>query len=460
MDGNIGERAEHRQHAIRLRIPVASVIPSGYVDCILIVKHHLRLAQWFHGLTWAVIILFAPQVFGLEKIIREKIETSYSVENGQFSNTVSYLLGAPLVGGNKIETLINGDQIFPSMLKAISQARRSITFESFLWHSGKISDQFIEALSERSRAGVQVHCLVDGMGRLEFNSKDRKRLRKAGVHLVTHNPVRWFRPWRWNERTHRKIMVIDGTIGFTGGVCISDDWMGNAEDKEHWRDTHFRIEGPVVAQIQGVFMDNWIRSRSAVLHGEAYFPFIASQGGLAAQCFKSGSDDSAENARLLYLYSIAAAKKTIRLSHSYFIPDDLAVSMLVDARLRGVKIEIIVPGVIDHNIVRMAARTRWYKLLECGVEIYEYEPSKYHCKVMIVDDLWTTFGSINFDDRSFRINDESNVNVYDSGFAAEQVRIFEADKAKSHLISLEEHKARPWHTRLAEALCALLRNQL
>ena len=438
----------------------ASSLPSGYLDSVLNAHNQGSLVRCLHSLLWAVWLFLVPQVFGLEKIIRQKIETTYSVEDGQFSHSVSHLLSSPLIGGNRIDTLVNGDQIFPSMLRAIRGAQRTITFESFLWRSGKISDEFIEALSERSKAGVQVHCLVDGIGRLELKRSDRNRLRRAGVHLVTHNPLQWYRPWRWNQRTHRKTMVVDGKIGFIGGVCIADEWMGDATDQAHWRDTHFRVEGPVVAQMQGVFLDNWIRSKSAVLHGDDYFPLIEPKGNLPAQCFKSGGDDGAENARLLYLYSIAAARKSIRLSHSYFLPDDLAISMLLDARKRGVKIEIVVPGVIDHNIVRMAARARWYKLLECGIDIYEYQPAKYHCKVMVVDDLWVTFGSINFDDRSFRINDEVNMNVLDAGFAAEQARIFEADKAKSIHVTFEDHKARPWHTRLAESICALLRNQL
>ena len=204
-------------------------------------------------------------------------------------------------------------------------------------------------------------------------------------------------------------------------------------------------------------MDNWMRCTSKVLHGPDYFPLLEPKGDSLAQCFKAGPDDGAENARLLYLYSIAAARKSIRLSHSYFVPDNLAVEALVAAAKRGVKIEVITPGIIDWNIVRRAARSRWDALMEAGVQFYEYTPARYHCKQMIVDDVWVTLGSINFDDRSFRINGESNLNVYDPVVATRQIQIFEADKAQSAPISWKEFKKRPWHIRCVENICGMFR---
>ncbi len=407
-----------------------------------------------------IAILFLAPVQGVEKIIRKPIVTDYGIEDSQFTNSINHLLRVPLIGGNKVTELVNGDEFFPEMLDAIRNAKISITFETFIWRSGKISDLFIEALTQKAQAGVAVHCVVDGIGRLELKHKDRNRLKKSGVKFVTFNAVRWYKPWDWNHRTHRKLLVIDGKVGFIGGMCIADEWTGNGTLRDHWRDTQFKVEGPVVGQLQGVFTDNWTRTKSSVLHGKNYFMGLPPQGDLLAQYFQSGPYDGAENARMLYLYSIAAARKSIRIAHAYFVPDNLALDMLLEARKRGVKIEVIAPGVIDHNIVRRAARSRWGKLLEAGVEIYEYQPCKYHNKIMIVDDKWVTCGSINFDDRSFRINDEANLNVFDEDFARRQIRLFDADKAQCNQITLDEYNRRPCHIKFAEAFCALFKSQL
>lgn len=395
--------------------------------------------------------------FAIEKLIRVPIQTDYSVEDPAFLESIGHLLRSQLVQGNKVEELVNGSNIFPAMLEAIRHAKYSITFENFIWRSGELSDRFIEALTERARAGVKVHCIVDGFGAMKLKRADRNRLRKGGVDLEIFNPMRLWNPTKWNHRTHRKTLVIDGRLGFIGGICIADEWDKDAPDTDHWRDTEFRVEGPVVEEIQGVFMDNWMRTRSEVLHGTNYFPLPESAGNALAQCFKSGPQDGAENARLLYLYSIAAARKSIRLSESYFVPDNLAIEMLVAARKRGVKVEIITPGIIDMNVVRRAARSRWDKLMESGCEFYEYMPSKFHCKVMIVDDIWVTGGSVNFDDRSFRLNDEANVNVWDRGFAARQIDLFERDKTHCVRIERRAFRHRPWYMRAAENFCGFFR---
>jgi cardiolipin synthase A/B len=262
---------------------------------------------------------------------------------------------------------------------------------------------------------------------------------------------------RANHRDHRKLLVVDGFVGFTGGACLADEWMGNADSKERWRDTHFRIEGPAVAQLQGVFMDNWIQTQHEVLHGAAYFPPLKAAGSVYARCYKTGPRDGVEAARLVYLYSIAAARKNIRIAHSYFVPDGLVIEALLDARERGVQIEIITPGIIDANVVRRASRARWNELIKAGVEFYEYQPSLFHCKVMIVDDIWVTAGTVNFDDRSFRINDENTLEVLDHDFAATQIGIFERDKAKSRRITEQEYRKRSWPTKAYEQFMSFFR---
>jgi len=238
-------------------------------------------------------------------------------------------------------------------------------------------------------------------------------------------------------------------------------WTGNAQDPEHWRDSHFKIEGPVVAQCQAAFMDNWLKTRSHVLFGDAYFPPLHAIGDCRAQLFMSSASEGSESARLMYLMSIASAARSIRLASAYFVPDDLSVQSLIDACGRGVTVEIIVPGEhSDTQLTRRAGRSRWGPLLEAGAEIYEYQPTMYHCKVMIVDEIWTSVGSSNFDNRSFRLNDEANLNVFDSDFAVEQMRSFEADKKKSKQITLEEWQHRPWMEKLHERFAGLFRSQL
>jgi cardiolipin synthase len=264
-----------------------------------------------------------------------------------------------------------------------------------------------------------------------------------------------------NNRTHRKILVVDGRIGYTGGVGIGDEWRGDARNPGEWRDTHFRLEGPAVAQMQAAFMENWIEVTGEVLHGAEYFPELAKAGSSLAQFFVSSPGGGGESAQLLYLMSIAAAARSIQLSAAYFVPDNNEVRQLVAARKRGVRVQIIVPGpVTDSSLVRRASRSTWGELLRAGVEIYEYQPTFFHVKVMSVDGVWVSVGSTNFDSRSFSTNDEANLNVYDRGFAEAQERIFAADLARSRRITLEEWQGRPLAERLWEHASGLFSSQL
>jgi cardiolipin synthase len=262
---------------------------------------------------------------------------------------------------------------------------------------------------------------------------------------------------RINNRTHRKLLVVDGRVGFTGGVGIASQWEGHAQDPDHWRDTHYRVEGPVVAQMQAVLIDNWIKTTGKVLDGPDYFPEIKPVGDDHAQMFSSSPQGGSESMRLMYLLGLTAAQKSIELSISYFVPDDMMRQVLIDAARRGVKVRIIVPGKhMDVDLVRRSSRSKWGKLLQAGIEIYEYEPTMYHCKVMIVDDLMVSVGSTNFDDRSFRLNDEANLNVYSAPFAKAQVAIFNDDIRRSRRITYAEWKERPLREKVHEHLAGLL----
>ena len=396
-----------------------------------------------------------------ERKVEERIQPRYAVADPQFLRSMGTLLGPSIKGGNRVEALTNGDEIFPEMLRAIRSATRTITFETFIYWSGSIGKEFADALSERARAGVKVHVLLDWLGSGKIDPSLLQEMKASGVHLQMYHPLRWYTLSRMNNRTHRKILVVDGKIGFTGGVGIADPWLGHAQDPDHWRDTHFRMDGPAVGELQAAFMDNWLKTEGEVLHGEEYFPEVPPSGDALAQVFTSSASGGAESARLMYLMSIASARRSVRVSAAYFVPDDLSVETLLDARKRGVVVEIILPGdQIDARVVRKASRARWGALLRAGVEIYEYVPTMYHCKVMIVDDLWVSVGSTNFDSRSFRLNDEANLNVFDEAFARAQVAHFEADRGKARRVTLQAWEDRPWTEKVAEHAAALLRSQL
>jgi cardiolipin synthase len=396
-----------------------------------------------------------------ERKIQQKIERLYSAEDPEFVHTMGVLLGPPVLNGNRYRVLVNGDRIFPAMLEAIRGAKETINFETYIYWSGAIGKKFADALAERARAGVKVHVLLDWIGSQKMEAALVDELKSAGVEIQKFHPPHWSHLGRLNNRTHRKLLVVDGRIGFTGGVGIAEQWTGDAQDDKHWRDTHFGVEGPVVAQMQGVFIDNWIKTSGAVLHGADYFPSLAPLAGGPAQVFSSSPSGGSASMELMYLMSITAAKRTIRLSSAYFVPNELAVQTMVEAMKRGVKLQIITPGEhTDTETVRAASRARWGGLLAAGAEIYEYQPTMYHCKVMVVDEFMVSTGSTNFDDRSFRLNDEANLNIYDASFAAEQVTIFAADLAKSRRITLAEWQGRPIREKVLEQLASLLGSQL
>lgn len=385
----------------------------------------------------------------------------YSVDDPQFARSMSLLLGPPLLEGNRVETLINGDRIFPSMLQAISSARETIDFETYIYWSGDVGRQFAEALADRARAGVKVQVLVDWVGSQKMDNDSIELMKRAGVDFRKYRPLRWYNLARVNNRTHRKLLIVDGRTGFTGGVGIADEWAGDAQDRKHWRDNQYRIEGPAAAQMQAAFMDNWTKVSGSVLHDNVYFPVLQNAGTMAAQVFQSSSQGGAESMHLMYLLSIAAATRTIDLAMAYFVPDAITTEALVAAMKRGVKLRLILPNEhTDADLVRRASRAGWGPLLQAGALIYEYQPTLYHVKLLVVDGLWSSVGSTNFDSRSFRLNDEANLNVFDAEFARTQTATFEADLKRARRITYEEWEARPWNEKVMEWTAALFSAQL
>jgi len=434
-----------------------------------------RTFDRFHGLSrarrWGVaaaavlitliLVVVAVNFMTGEKKIQHRLARMYSVDSPQFALELGALLGPPLAPGNRVTALLNGDEIFPSMLEAIRSARTSIDFESYIYWAGPIGRQFADALIERARHGVPVHVLLDWMGSVKMDKALVEELKRAGVQVYRYHPPSWYDIGRLNNRTHRKLLVVDGRIGFTGGVGIAPEWTGHAQDPDHWRDTHFKVEGPVVSQMQAVFLDNWIKVSGEALHGPAYFPLLAPVGGSPAQMFSSSPTGGSESMELMYLLTITAASRSIDLEAAYFVPDDLSRQALLAALQRGVRVRIIVPGAhIDSETVRLASKAEWGPLLAAGARISEFDPTMFHCKVMIVDGLLVSVGSTNFDNRSMRLNDEATLNVLDAGFAAAQTTVFEADLARSVPYTYARWLQRPWSEKASEQVVGLFGSQL
>lgn len=413
------------------------------------------------ALATGALVLLALNFTAGEKKVQQQLPRLYSTASPDFERALGSLLGPGIVGGNAVTELLNGDQIFPPMLAAIQGAKKSITFETYIYWSGDIGKQFADALSERARAGVRVHVLLDWVGSAKMDESYLTEMKEAGVQIEKFHKPHWYNLARLNNRTHRKLLVVDGQVGFTGGVGIAPQWMGNAQDPDHWRDSHYLVRGPVVAQMQATFLDNWLKVTGKVLHGELYFPPIAPAGAQKAQMFSSSPSSGSESMQLMYHLAITAAERSIDLSVAYFVPDELTQKLLMDALARGVRVRFITPGEhTDTDTVKAASRATWGPLLQAGALIYEYQPTMYHCKVMIVDQLLVSVGSTNFDNRSFRLNDEANLNVYDAAFAKRQTEVFEDDLKRSRRVTYEEWLNRPLREKAHEKLTGWLRSQL
>lgn len=409
----------------------------------------------------ALVVVIGLNFVPTERKLEHEVLHRQAIDSEQFRREMGVLLGPNICPGNLIQPLENGDEIFPAMLDAIRAATRSITFETFIYWSGEMGRTFADALAERARAGVKIHVLLDWVGSHKMKPSLLAQMVDAGAQVERYHPLRWYTLARMNNRTHRKLLVVDGRIGFTGGVGIADLWRGHAQDPAHWRDVHFRIEGPVVGQIQAVFMSNWIKASDHVLQGEDYFPKLQPAGDHSAQMFSSSVAGGSESMQLMYLVVLAAAAKSIDLSAAYFVPEHLTRKVLIDAMRRGVKLRVLTPGPhIDSAMAREASRSQWGELLEAGALMHEYQPSMIHNKLMIVDGLLTSVGSTNFDNRSFSLNDEASLNVYDTAFAERMAQVFERDLQRCRQITLEMWQRRPWIEKVRDHVVDLIASQL
>lgn len=379
-----------------------------------------------------------------------------------FPATMEAHTSAPLVGGNRIDVLLNGDQIFPAKLAAIRSARSTITYAEYFYADGGPAREIAEALAERCRAGVVGKILLDGFGTLSMPAAYVGTLKDAGCHVATFRPLgRLPSVGRHNKRNHRRILVVDGRVALTGGSGVSEKWTGDGRRDGHWRDTDVRIEGPAVLSVQSAFLENWREATGELLGGDRYFgsPRRAAGDG-RAQVVKSSPASGSYEMYTMYLLAVAAARESIRITNPYFLPDGRLEEALIDAAARGVRIVALTPGKIDHNVVRAASRRGFGRLMRAGIEIHEYQAALLHAKTMLVDGVWATVGSTNFDNRSFALNEELNVVIYEPGAIARLAAAFDADLRHARRVTYEAWENRGLRAKLLELFVLPVRSQL
>lgn len=411
--------------AVRCLAPVVVVLALGASGCVLTNK-----------------------VVGSEKRKVYQFDHQFAVENPSFRRS-AVALGNAMIDGNDATLLKNGDEIFPAMTRDIRLAKKSVNLETYIFQPDRAGRQFALAMIEAARKGVEVRFLIDSFGSKLGDLE--QPLRSAGVKIRKFRPLQPFTLHKIGKRTHRKILVVDGFIAYTGGLGIDEKWLGNARSKSEWRDTQVRVEGPVAAQMQSVFSEDWTFTTGEILAGEKFYPEIPRAGSISAQTIKASRGDSSSLAKMLYFVAIQSAEKSIFIENAYFLPDKQVRDSLVAAVKRGVDVQIMVPGRhIDVPMVRSASWSHYKDLLTNGVRIFEYTPTMLHTKAMVVDGIYTTIGSINFDSRSMDKNAEESLAFYDHAFAQKVQAMFEEDKKLCQEITFEVWKSRGPVKRLAE----------
>jgi cardiolipin synthase A/B len=391
-------------------------------------------------------------------------QTSEPLNSPAFFRTLEALTDSKLELHTGVEVLPNGDKFYVAELDAIKRAEKNINLEAYIFKHGEIASKLIDALTERARAGVKVHVLLDGIGSgLATTKNDFKPLTLAGGKMFFYHPLRWYNLRRYNNRTHREILVVDGKTGFVGGAGIADYWWkAKDENNPRWRDDMFRVTGDAVVSLQGTFVENWLQASEEVLNGIEYFPDDPDDGKVVALVVNSTpSVGGSTRARMLFQTLLASARKSIQITTPYFMPDESVRNELINAiQKRGVEITVLTAG--DHNdhwLSRTSSRRLYGDLLQAGVKIYEYQPSMIHAKVMVIDGLWSVVGSTNFDNRSFGLNDEVNLAGCDPQLATSLQDLFQQDLSQSRSISYQEWKSRPWPEKLREWFGWLLQRQ-
>ena len=411
---------------------------------------------WAGGLflAWLVLVfLFAPG-------INYHLARRTSVHADDFLYTLQSTCQAALHHGNRVTIFTNGPQFYPAMLDAIRSATRSVNLECYIFQPGTIADQFIEALSERARLGVNVTIVVDAIGSFNLWGRPVRRLREAGCRIASYQRMQWHRLARLNNRTHRELLIVDGKIAFVGGAGVADWWAIPSRKGPPWRDTMARIEGPVVAALQGVAAENWLECCGEIITGPEYFPSLEVAGSTTGFVIKSSPSDRATASRVAFQLLMEGADHHVRIQTPYFLPDRALRGALVNLAKRGVAVDVIVPGRhTDQRWVRLASRRMWGQLLRAGIRIHEYKASMTHAKVLIVDELWSVLGTTNIDNRSFEHNDEISVALRDPEVAARLLTDYERDLRDSLEYTLDRWDRRPLWEKIVSPFVWILERQ-
>jgi cardiolipin synthase len=380
-----------------------------------------------------------------------KIRSAVSSEDPRTLAYIAKLVGAGVSGGNRFRALSNGDEIFPAMLEAIAGARRRIAFETYIYDEGQVAEKFTVALEAAARRGVRVSLVVDYVGSGGMSEEHIRRLRAAGCKVAAFNESRWYTLEEVNYRTHRKILVVDSEVAFTGGVGIADYWKGHAQDPDHWRDTQVEMRGPIARLMEGAFYENFIEADEVVTPAVDEDDRTTDVDGGNALVVRSAPSGGASDLKRLYLLAIAIARRTIDIQTPYFVADASSLWSLREALTRGVRVRILMESdMTDARPVKYASRAMYDELLQLGAELYEYQPTMMHAKVMLVDGLWSMFGSANFDNRSLELNDELNVLARNRELTERLAEDFERDVTMSRRITTEDWQRRSWRERARE----------
>lgn len=391
---------------------------------------------------------------------RYGLDHEFSVESAEFLTTMAGATGSPFLQGNTLQLLNNGDAFYPPMLAAIRGAKVSITIEAYIYWAGEVGRVFAEALAERAQSGCPVKILLDAVGSSSIGTEILDCLDASGCQVAWYNPIRWYTLGRFNNRTHRKSLIVDGRVAFTGGAGIADHWRGNARGPDEWRDMQIRLEGPAVVPLQTGFAHNWQQTTGELLSGDAYYPALDSRGPLAAQTLLSSPETGASSVRTMYYLSIVCARQSIYIANPYFVPDPVALDTLIEAKRRGVNVRIMVSGLRNDNWLARQNSVRLFgRLLAAGIEIQEFNRTMLHHKMMVVDRQWVTLGTTNFDNRSFAHNEESNVDFLDQELAEQLHTIFEDDISGCKRVTIDNWARRGVWARAQEFVASFLQEQ-
>ena len=421
---------------------------------------HMAHDAWGWAIGTGAMALVSYLITPSEFPPRYGLDHELAVDDEEFLPTMSGATGVPCVAGNRIDVLNNGKQFYPAMLDAIAHAEVSITIEAYIYWAGDVGLEFARALAAKGSAGLRVKILLDAVGSTRVGEEILKILEGGHCQLAWYNPIRYYSIGRFNHRTHRKSLIVDGRVAFTGGAGIADHWMGDARDPSEWRDMQIRIEGPAVTPLQTGFAHNWLQTTGELISGPLFYPVQAAAGTLTAQTIMSSPEIGASTARIMYYLSIICARRSIYIANPYFLPDAAAMDALIEAKSRGVEVKIMVSGIHNDNWLARRNSVRLFgPLLRAGIEILEFNRTMLHHKTMVVDGLWATVGTTNFDNRSFAHNEENNVCCHDRGFARQFQEMFEADISGCDRVDLERWQRRGPGQRLAEIVASLLEEQ-